>query len=97
MRQLVQFGVMRPHMLDHLSRGIIELLADGPDHGLDARAHGRHGQRYALMPGQPRHRSGEIAGAVLKQIQDLQRMPGKKTIEVEILREAMEYGRSKHG
>jgi transposase len=31
----------------------------------------------------------------MKQIRELQRLPGKKTMEVEILREAAEYGRSK--
>lgn len=33
--------------------------------------------------------------AVFKQIQDLHRMLGKKTMEGEIVREAVEYGRSK--
>lgn len=33
--------------------------------------------------------------AALKQIQDLQRMLGKKTMEAEILRKAVKYGRSK--
>jgi transposase len=31
----------------------------------------------------------------MKQIRELQRLLGKKTVEVEILREAMEYGRAK--
>jgi transposase len=36
----------------------------------------------------------ELADA-LKQIKELQRLLGKKTMEVEILREAVEYGRAK--
>ncbi len=32
----------------------------------------------------------------MKQIRELQRLLGKKTMEVEILREAMEYGRAKN-
>lgn len=31
----------------------------------------------------------------MKQIRELQRLLGKKTMEVEILREAVEYGRAK--
>ena len=31
----------------------------------------------------------------LKQIRELQRLLGKKTVEVEILKEAVEYGRQK--
>ena len=38
--------------------------------------------------------ASELADA-LKQIRELQRMLGKKTMENEILREAVEYGRSK--
>jgi transposase len=34
-------------------------------------------------------------GDALKQIKELQRLLGKKTMEVEILREAVEYGRAK--
>jgi transposase len=34
-------------------------------------------------------------GDALKQIKELQRLLGKKTMEVEILREAVEYGRTK--
>ena len=34
--------------------------------------------------------------AALKEIQALQRLLGKKTMEVEILRDAVEYGRSKN-
>ncbi len=40
--------------------------------------------------------ASELADA-LKQIRELQRMLGKKTMENEILREAVEYGRSKNG
>ena len=38
--------------------------------------------------------ASELSDA-LKQIKELQRMLGKKTMEVEILREAVEYGRAK--
>ncbi|EOS93408.1 putative transposase [Erwinia tracheiphila PSU-1] len=38
--------------------------------------------------------SSELAAA-LKQVRELQRLPGKKTMEVEILKEAVEYGQSR--
>ena len=38
--------------------------------------------------------ASELAEA-LKQVRELQRMLGKKTMENEILREAVEYGRAK--
>lgn len=38
--------------------------------------------------------ASELADA-LKQIRELQRMLGKKTMEIEILREAVEYGRAR--
>ncbi len=40
--------------------------------------------------------ASELSDA-LKQVRELQRLLGKKTMEVEILREAVEYGRAKNG
>lgn len=38
--------------------------------------------------------ASELAAAI-KEIKELQRLLGKKTLEVEILKEAVEWGRSK--
>ncbi|ERJ38536.1 Mobile element protein [Burkholderia sp. AU4i] len=39
--------------------------------------------------------ASELAAAI-KEIKELQRLLGKKTLEVEILKEAVEWGRSKN-
>ena len=52
------------------------------------------GSLSAVSAGEEVVPASELADA-LKQIRELQRMLGKKTMEVEILREAVEYGRAK--
>jgi len=39
---------------------------------------------------------GPQLAAAIKEIKELQRLLGKKTLEVEILKEAVEWGRSKN-
>ncbi len=51
----------------------------------------RRGQRYRLVFQFPIR---ELAAA-MKQIKELQRLLGKKTMENELLKEAVEYGRAK--
>ncbi|SOT42221.1 IS2 insertion element repressor InsA; KpLE2 phage-like element [Burkholderia cenocepacia] len=52
------------------------------------------GSLSAVKAGEEVVPASELADA-LKQIRELQRMLGKKTMENEILREAVEYGRAK--
>ncbi|CBJ43737.1 transposase; IS2 insertion element repressor [Ralstonia solanacearum CFBP2957] len=52
------------------------------------------GRLSAVSAGEEVVPASELAEA-LKQIRELQRMLGKKTMENEILREAVEYGRAK--
>ena len=52
------------------------------------------GSLSAVKAGEEVVPASELADA-LKQIRELQRMLGKKTVENEILREAVEYGRAK--
>lgn len=47
---------------------------------------------WAMSAGEELMLAVAVCCGALKQIQDLLRMPGKKTMEAEILREAMEYG-----
>ncbi|MGF6383777.1 transposase-like protein [Paraburkholderia atlantica] len=54
------------------------------------------GSLSAVSAGEEVVPASELANA-LKQIPELQRLLGKKTVEVEILREAVEYGRAKNG
>jgi hypothetical protein len=60
-QQLVQIGVVRLDVADHLGLHVVELLADRLDHGLDARAHNRNGQLQPLALGQ--HHRHELAPA----------------------------------
>ncbi|PXX05252.1 transposase, partial [Paraburkholderia tropica] len=53
------------------------------------------GSLSAVKAGEEVVAASELADA-LKQIRELQRMLGKKTMENEILREAVEYGRAKN-
>ncbi|KVE07899.1 transposase [Burkholderia anthina] len=53
------------------------------------------GSLSAVKAGEEVVPASELADA-LKQIRELQRMLGKKTMENEILREAVEYGRAKN-
>ncbi|AOJ97948.1 transposase [Burkholderia vietnamiensis] len=52
------------------------------------------GSLSAVSAGEQVVPASDLAEA-MKQIQELQRLLGKKTMEVEILREAVEYGRAK--
>jgi transposase len=52
------------------------------------------GSLSAVSAGEQVVPASELAEA-MKQIRELQRLLGKKTMEVEILREAVEYGRAK--
>jgi transposase len=52
------------------------------------------GSLSAVSAGEQVVPASDLAEA-MKQIRELQRLPGKKTMEVEILREAVEYGRAK--
>jgi transposase len=52
------------------------------------------GSLSAVSAGEQMVPASDLAGAV-KQIRELQRLLGKKTMEVGILREAVEYGRAK--
>ncbi len=51
-QQLVELGVVRLHVSHHLRFDLVELLPDGLDHGLDARAHQGDGELQALAFGQ---------------------------------------------
>ena len=53
------------------------------------------GSLSAVSAGEEVVPASELADA-LKQIKELQRLLGKKTMEAEILREAVEYGRAKN-
>jgi len=53
------------------------------------------GSLSAVSAGEQVVPASDLAEA-MKQIRELQRLPGKKTMEVEILREAVEYGRAKN-
>ena len=55
-QQLVQLDVVRLDVFDHLGLDVVELLADGLDHGFDAWAHRRDGQLQALALG---HQHGQ--------------------------------------
>jgi len=55
----------------------------------------QEGSLTAVQAGETVVPASQLAQA-LKEIKELQRMLGKKTMEVEILREAVEYGRSKN-
>ena len=50
----------------------------------------------AIMSGEDVVPASELAAAV-KQIKELQRLLGKKTMENELLKEAVDYGRQKSG
>jgi transposase len=52
------------------------------------------GSLSAVSAGEQVVRASDLVEA-MKQIRELQRLLGKKTMEVEILREAVEYGRAK--
>lgn len=54
----------------------------------------QEGSLSAVSAGEQVVPASDLADA-MKQIRELQRMLGKKTMEVEILREAVEYGRAK--
>jgi transposase len=54
------------------------------------------GSLSAVSAGEEVVPASELSDA-LKQIRELQRLLGKKTVEVEILKEAVEYGRQKSG
>ncbi|MCX8565667.1 MAG: transposase [Glomeribacter sp. 1016415] len=88
-------------------RMVRESLEFGKSVSLVAREHGanpnqlyewrkqyENGSLCGLRSGEEVVAASELKAAV-KQIQELQRMLGKKTLEAEILREAVEYGRSK--
>lgn len=53
-------------------------------------------QEGRLAAGEQVVPASELASA-MKQIKELQRLPGKKTMENELLKEAVEYGRQKSG
>uniref|UniRef100_A0A1I9YQV6 Transposase n=1 Tax=Paraburkholderia sprentiae WSM5005 TaxID=754502 RepID=A0A1I9YQV6_9BURK len=53
----------------------------------------RDGSLYAVSAGEQVVSASDLAKA-MKEIRELQRLLGKKTMEVEILREAVEYGRA---
>jgi transposase len=53
------------------------------------------GSLSAVSAGEEVVPASELADA-LRQIRELQRLLGKKTVEVEILKEAVEYGRAKN-
>ncbi|VVE10901.1 transposase [Pandoraea horticolens] len=86
-----------------------ESLEPGKTVSLVARQHGvnpnqlfhwrklyQGGSLSAVKAGEEVVPASELADA-LKQIRELQRMLGKKVVENEILREAVEYGRAKKG
>ncbi len=54
----------------------------------------QEGSLTAIMAGEDVIPASELAAAV-KQIKELQRLLGKKTMENELLKEAVEYGRQK--
>ena len=54
----------------------------------------QEGSLTAIMAGEDVVPASELAAAV-KQIKELQRLLGKKTMENELLKEAVEYGRQK--
>ena len=53
-------------------------------------------QPYSRTAGEQVVPASELASA-MKQIKELQRLLGKKTMENELLKEAVEYGRQKSG
>lgn len=56
----------------------------------------QEGSLTALAAGEQVVPASELAAA-MKQIKELQRLLGKKTMENELLKEAVEYGRAKSG
>lgn len=56
----------------------------------------QEGSLTAIMAGEDVVPASELAAA-MKQIKELQRLLGKKTMENELLKEAVEYGRQKSG
>ncbi len=56
----------------------------------------REGSLTAVAAGEQVVPASELAAA-MKQIKELQRLLGKKTMENELLKEAVEYGRAKSG
>ncbi len=54
----------------------------------------KEGSLTAVAAGEQVVPASELAAA-LKQVRELQRLLGKKTMEVEILKEAVEYGQSR--
>lgn len=84
-----------------------ESLEPGKSLSMVARQHGvnpnqlfhwkklyQDGSLSAVSAGEEVVPASELADA-LRQIRELQRLLGKKTVEVEILKEAVEYGRAK--
>lgn len=71
-------------------------------HGINAnqivkwRKQYEEGSLAAVTAGEEMVPSSELAAAN-KQIRELQRLLGKKTMEAEILKEAVEFGRAKNG
>ena len=55
----------------------------------------QEGSLTAVAAGEQVVPASELAAA-MKQIKELQRLLGKKTMENELLKEAVEYGRAKH-
>lgn len=60
---------------------------------LVARQHGVAASQLFLWRKQ--YQEGSLTAAAMKQIKELQRLLGKKTMENELLKEAVEYGRAK--
>ena len=81
-----------------------ETLVPGASVSAVARRHGvnpgcrkqyQEGSLAAVQAGETVVPASELAAAI-KEIKELQRLLGKKTMEVEILKEAVEWGRSKN-
>lgn len=76
-------------------------LLKGAGHGVNAnqvfgwRKQYQEGSLAAVKAGETVVPASELAAAI-KEIKELQRLLGKKTLEVEILKEAVEWGRSKN-
>ncbi|KDZ56198.1 transposase family protein, partial [Escherichia coli 3-073-06_S1_C2] len=60
---------------------------------LVARQHGVAASQLFLWRKQ--YQEGSLTAVAMKQIKELQRLLGKKTMENELLKEAVEYGRAK--
>ncbi|STD25424.1 IS2 transposase orfA [Enterobacter asburiae] len=69
-------------------------MVSSPACCLSGRSNIREGSLTAVAAGEEVVPASELTAA-LKQVRELQRLLGKKTMEVEILKEAVEYGQSR--